>query len=158
MKPKLQRKLILLTGLAGCFAFDCANLSAQDLNPAIHYRTESPGDARFELLQSPLVARLTLLVDKNSGDVFQIVRTKTDEFAWEKIDRIKSKDENLDETQVNFQVFASGIAAKYTYLLNIRTGQTWTLTEAKSKSLFWDPIPSALATTPNNQWPGRKGP
>jgi hypothetical protein len=102
-----------------------------------------------------LVARLTLLVDKNSGDVFQIVRTKNNELPWEKIYRIKSKNEHLDERQVNFQVFASGIAARYTYLLNIHTGQTWILAEDKDKGLFWDaiwdPLHLPIAASPSQE-------
>jgi hypothetical protein len=163
------KRLILLAGIAANF-FIGPDANAQDLNSAIHYSTLTPPDARFELLQSALVARLTLLVDKNSGDVFQIVRTRNNEFAWEKIYRVKSK-----------------IAAKHTYLLNIHTGQTWLLTEDKKEGLFWVPIwdpmhvpassppgaamggQPAAGTAPSDtrdessnsniirNWPGRKG-
>ena len=135
------KRLIVLAGVAVSFSLTAPDASAQDLNSAIHYASRSPADARFELLQSALVARLTLLVDKYSGDVFELVKTKNDEFSWEKIFRIKSETDAVDGTHVNFQVFTSGLAAKYTYLLNIHTGQTWVLTNDKDKEiLFWDPI------------------
>jgi hypothetical protein len=161
-----RHKVVLVAGVTAWLALACLHASAQDLNPAIHYKTQSPADARFELLQSALVARLTLLVDKNSGDVFQIVTTPNNNLAWEKIYRIKSNNDHLDETQVNFEVFVSGIAARYTYLLNVHTGQTWVLSEDKKQGLFWSPIwdPAHLAIQLNRSQgngfdstlPGRK--
>jgi hypothetical protein len=39
--------------------------------------------SRFEIIQSPLAARWTFLLDKYTGRVQQLVKTKDDDNAWE---------------------------------------------------------------------------
>jgi hypothetical protein len=121
----------------------------QDLNPAIHYATQSPPDARYELLQSALVVRITLLVDRYSGDVYASVRSNSDGLLWERIPRKKAQNEKIDASRVNFQVFTSGLAVKYTYLLNVQTGQSWILVNNKNGYPVWEPMPELVpANTP----------
>lgn len=47
-----------------------------------------PDSARFEVVQSPLLAKLTFRLDRFTGDTWQFVSTKDKSYAWERIKRI----------------------------------------------------------------------
>ncbi len=47
------------------------------------------------------------------------------------------KDEATTD-KVNYQLFISGLGARYTFLLHVNSGKTWQLTEDSEHSLlFW---------------------
>lgn len=75
-----MKKYILVLGLC----LTCA------LNANAQYPTHSPSvstiatdSARYEIIQSPLKRSLTLLLDKFTGSVYQLVRTSTDDLTWD---------------------------------------------------------------------------
>jgi hypothetical protein len=156
--------LIALAGLTAFLALPVPRANTQDLSPTIHYKSQSPPEAQFELLQSALVARLTLLVDKYSGDVFQLVAGQNGGVLWQKIPRMKLMEEQTGEMRVNFQVFTSGIAARDTFLLNIHTGRVWQLVEDFNKHLYWtlmnyadDPsVATNGSSIRQNTWPEKR--
>ena len=47
-----------------------------------------PDSARFEVVQSPLLAKLTLRLDRFSGETWQFVETKNGDYAWQRMPRI----------------------------------------------------------------------
>lgn len=106
-----------------------------------HQKTQTPADVRFELVQSALAAKITLKLDKFTGQVFQIVQTKGDDLVWEKIPRLPHKQDVSTPGRVNYQVFTSGLAVKFTFLMNVSTGATWQLLESKEQVLVWEPVP-----------------
>lgn len=105
---------------------------AQDTAP-VHHQTTPPPHARFEIVQSPVAARWTFRLDRFSGRVSQIVSTADDDVAWENMEVI-----GLPGTQAaarpRFQIFTSGIAARYTFLLDTENGRTWQVATARRKS------------------------
>lgn len=104
-----------------------------------HQSTTVPSDSRFEIIQSMLLAKVTLRVDKFTGDIDQLVTTKTGALSWQRLFREKHpKDTITNRTKVNYQVFASGLLAKCTILLNLNTGATWQLVDDPEIGLFWD--------------------
>lgn len=106
-----------------------------------HESTTPPVEARYEIVQSSFVARLTLRLDRFSGVVDQLMSRPDSTIGWEPIVRRSHRD---PDTQVagraNYQIFTSGIAIRYTFLINVNTGTTWELVEDRVAGWFWMPI------------------
>jgi len=122
----------------------CASGSAQE--PAdIHQHTTPPADARFEVMQSELTAKWTFRLDRFSGHIDQLVKT-SDGSVWQAMTIMGLPP--VTATRARFQLFTSGLAAKFTFLIDTTTGQTWELASGKTKlpdgteseSLAWQPI------------------
>ena len=100
-----------------------------------------PQSSRYEIIQSNLIARFTFKIDKYSGNVYQLVSDTVDVQSWSKMERIKHvSDVIVNKSKVNYQLFTSGIAVRFTYLMNIDTGATWLLVKDEYGINFWDPI------------------
>ncbi len=104
---------------------------AQSADPSPS-QTSAPATSRFEIIQSPLAAKWTFLLDKYTGRVQQLVKTKDDGTAWESMLVIGLPKAALDP-KVRYQIFTSGLAARHTFLLNVDTGQSWVLTTFKDE-------------------------
>lgn len=87
---------------------------------------------RYVLMQSTIAARGTYKLDTYTGTVYQLQADrakKTD--LWVRIRRIHLLP-GLDSTidgRPNYQLFLSTIAMRFTYLININSGDTWELVE-----------------------------
>jgi len=95
-----------------------------------HQSSSAQETARYEIVQSELGARYTFKIDKYTGEVFQLVETESKDLAWQPImfvDWLRQVDEPQD--QINYQVFVSGLGAKFIFLLHVHSGRTWQLTE-----------------------------
>lgn len=92
----------------------------------------SPTGARYELIQSPLAAKWTFKLDRFAGRVWQLVRTKEDENAWEEVP-VAGFIPLVDGARPRFQIFSSGLAARHTFLIDSINGKTWVLTSTKRK-------------------------
>ena len=116
---------------------------AQTQNPpGQHQATAPPIEARFEILQSSIVAKMTLRLDRYTGQVDQLVVQPDSSVAWQQVPR-KTHPRDQDTRvagRANYQVFTSGIAARYTFLINTTTGATWELVEDPASGWFWTPV------------------
>lgn len=95
---------------------------------------------RYEIIQSPIARRVTLKLDKESGDTYLLVNSasKKDDYTWQRIFGIGIiSDEGAKEGEINYQIFLSGISMKDCYLVNIHTGKTWQLTDVKDIGYAW---------------------
>ncbi len=121
---------------------------AQDQPNNLHQATTLPTGARFEILQSELAARWTFRLDRFTGRVAQLARTKDDDNTWEEMEVIERPAMSAP-TRARFQLFSSGLAAKYTLLIDTDTGQTWQIVTVKRKTtdgsqqevIVWQPFP-----------------
>lgn len=131
----MTRHIILVLGfcLMPVLAF------AQDATPP-SASTTVPSYARYEIVQSPLLARLTIRLDRITGSTWEFVTTKNGDFAWQLIPRVAAKGQTIVPGKVNYQLFASGIMAKVTILMNINTGQSWYIAEDPKQGEFWAPM------------------
>jgi len=104
-----------------------------------HQLSSAPDSARYEIVQSERGGRYTFKIDKYAGTVFQITETRNQDLAWESIIFLEELTEvELTPDKVNFQIFLSGLGARYIFLLHIHTGKTWQLAEdTESGLLFW---------------------
>jgi hypothetical protein len=106
-----------------------------------HERTSAPAEARFEFVQSTLVAPSSFRLDKMTGRVDQIVMRPDSTLAWQPIPRREHpRGDERHPGQVNYQLFISGMMNRHTYLLNVNNGATWQLVVAKDDAFVWDPI------------------
>jgi hypothetical protein len=110
-------------------------LHAQEMPSDVHQRTAVPSNARYEIVQSEIAAKWTFRLDRFSGHVSQLVQTKAGESSWEVMPVIALPTLTTSQaTRPRFQIFTSGLAAKFTFLIDTDTGKTWQLTTTKSKT------------------------
>ncbi len=110
-------------------------LHAQEMPSDIHQKTALPSNARYEIVQSELTAKWTFRLDRFTGHVSQLVKSKTEENGWETM--VVTGLPTLatpQATRPRFQIFTSGLAAKFTFLIDTDTGKTWQLTTTTSKT------------------------
>jgi hypothetical protein len=130
-----------LKGLIICclFAFICSPVWAQSVS-ATHQSTTVSDTARFEIVQSPLLAKLAIRLDRFSGDTWQFVSTQDNSYAWQRIERISLPNDTKIPGKVNYQIFMSGIRAQVTVLMNTTTGASWYVAEDPKEGVFWSPM------------------
>ena len=109
-----------------------ANLASGQASSDVHQRTSSPPNARFEIVQSEIAAKWTFRLDRYTCHVSQLVKTKDDGNSWESM-RVLALPLPGPQAHAHFQIFASGIAAKFTFLIDTDTGRSWTLATSKAK-------------------------
>ncbi|HET8901235.1 MAG TPA: hypothetical protein VFM84_04780, partial [Holophagaceae bacterium] len=61
--------------LAMSVALFCSVLAAQDMPNAALQQTAPPANARYEIVQSPIVARETFRLNRFTGEVSQLVKS-----------------------------------------------------------------------------------
>ena len=115
-----------------------SNVSAQDYN--VHQSTTVPPSARFEVVQSPLLARLAFKLDRFTGDTWQFVEARGGGYAWQKILRIDVPNNTTRDGSVNYQIFLSSARAQMTILINTNTGVSWYIAEDPEEGVFWRPM------------------
>lgn len=131
---RLLASLIVVTVVA-------SRADAQTGAAANHERTSAPANSRFELFQSTIAVRLTLRLDKYTGEVAQLVLGADSTLTWQAVPREPhSAADTRQLGQVNYQIFSSSIAIRHTYLLNVNTGATWQLVQSSDETLVWQPI------------------
>lgn len=136
----MMRKGILVLGLCllPVLAF------AQDNTPPSASATVL-SYARYEIVQSPLLVRLAIRLDRFTGTTWEFVTTSKGDFAWQVIPRVGAEGQTLVPGKVNCQLFASGIMAKVAILMNINTGQSWYIVEDPKRSELWRPCSNGVA-------------
>lgn len=131
-----MRRWILVVG----FMFTLVvSVKAQDRSN--HERSQVPPDAGFELVQSPLAATNTFRVNRFTGDVDQLVHDEKDRSVWERVGRPADPAGPSRDGRPSYYLFTSGLAARWTFLMNIRTGATWQLLrDVDTKQLTWNRV------------------
>ena len=101
--------------------------------------TTYPENGRFEIITSSLTMRDTLILNRETGDTWQLVSTSKGK-AWKKMYRDSNSDDKIPDGYKGavYQITMSGVAAKGIYLINTFTGATWVLyADSKTDELFW---------------------
>ena len=108
--------------------------------------TTPPEQGKFEIITSSIALRETYLLNKETGETWQLVSTRTG-YAWEKIYKNANPTDKIPDgfKGAVYQITMSGIAVKGTYLINTLTGATWTLyKDSETDELFWGVVESPL--------------
>jgi len=122
----------------------CGNccLAQQDATP-IHVESTAPADSRYEIVQSTLVARLTFKLDKQTGHVSQLVHDSGGDETWELMPVVGLP--AVSSPGCHYQLFLSGLAVRFAFLVNTDSGRVWQLQKAtdpttKEETEGWVPI------------------
>lgn len=131
-------KLAFLT-ICCLLTFGSSPVSAEG-DSANHQSTTVPDTARFQIVQSPLLAKLAFRLDRFTGETWQFVSTPDNSYAWQRIKRIPLPNDTRAPGSVNYQIFLSGIRAQVTVLMNTTTGASWYVAEDPKEGVFWSPM------------------
>lgn len=116
---------------------------AQDDPPPLHASSAITSFSRYEMIQSHLAARWLFRLDRQTGEVSQIVQDKEENLKWQKME-VKDLPP-AQKSGVHYQLFISGFAAKFSFLMNVDDGRTWQLEKetdpvTKEDAEVWVPI------------------
>jgi len=128
------RRLSVLTLTAFIAVGACRFAIAADVDVSVRapQATSLPPSARFEIVQSTIAARLTFRLDRYTGRVWELVKTKDDDNAWQET-RVYERPQIASPTRARFQLFTSGLAARHTFLFDTDTGRSWVLVTGTQK-------------------------
>ena len=116
-------------------------LHAQEVERLMPQHTTVPAESRYEVVQSPRAARYTFLVDKERGLVSRLVIAGDSAVTWVPIPRISHPAGSPEHAgRINYELYTSGVAAIYTFLVNLNSGTTWRLAARGDGELVWEPI------------------
>lgn len=122
-------------GLSGFFP------TAEAQETVTHVTSPVSPDSRFVIVQANQAAKYTFRLDKVSGKVDLLVTTSKQDLTWEAIPRLEHR---LDQSngKAIYQMFISGLAARFTFLINTATGATWQLTQdtGQGGGYFFNPL------------------
>jgi len=110
----------------------------------IHNQTSPPPNAKFEIVQAQTAAKWAFRLNRFTGQVSQLVKTSKGNQSWENM-RVIDAPKVSTNSYPHFQIFLSGLAAKYSFLIDTDSGKTWvlaTLTDDASKEteFGWEPF------------------
>ena len=106
----------------------------------VHQMTNQPSYGRYQVVQSQLAAKWTFRLDRNTGRVWQLVKTKDDQPAWQTT-VVFDPPKISNPTKPRFVIFTSGLAARHTFLMDSFTGKTWQLFQDTSLNMVgWQPF------------------
>ena len=131
-----MRKTIFLLAF---FSVLAASLVVAQEN-AVSLSSAVPDSARFQVVQSPLLAKLAFRLDRFTGDTWQFVSKQKGGFAWQRVERIELPNDTKVPGKVNYQIFLSGLRAQVTVMINTNTGASWYIAEDPKEGVFWSPI------------------
>src|ERR1043166_6001548 len=96
---------------------------SQELRVEPHNSTDVTPDSRFQLIQSSLTVKNTFRLDRYFGILCVLTANAKGELSWSAILRLTHDIASpAYPNKVNFQAFTSGLAVRYTYLMNVNTG------------------------------------
>ncbi|MFZ5563129.1 MAG: hypothetical protein ACOZBW_03700 [Thermodesulfobacteriota bacterium] len=91
-----------------------------------HYKTASPDNARYEVIQSETAPRWLFKLDRYTGQVYQLTQTSKGEIHWIEM-LVWERPEIKKPAMARFQLFISGFSAAYAILMDTAEGGSWIL-------------------------------
>lgn len=104
------------------------SLKAQNLQPIERQVSTPPSDARFEIFQSPVADKWTLMLDRVTGNVQRLLPGKSGNLVWERM-KVLPHPKAVNSSKPHFQIFVSTTPGlgEVTLLLDTESGATWQL-------------------------------
>src|SRR5262249_18777677 len=118
----------------------CKAVGAQERKP--HQFSTTPPDGRYEIVGSPIAAQWTFRLDRMTGHVAMLVQTASGRTAWEDME-VENPVSVTPGGKPRFEIFSSGIAARWTLLIDTDSGRTWILVSGGDKAHprpLWEPF------------------
>ena len=98
--------------------------------------TVPPANARFQIVQSEMTAKGTFKLDRFTGRVWQLLGTPEGNI-WSAMVVQGIGVKGVESTAPRYQLFTSGLAYKFTYLLDTLNGTYWELVGSESSNDSW---------------------
>lgn len=121
------------------FLFISFSAISQEFNQTA---TLFPEKGKYEIITSPLTMRETYLLNKETGDTWQLTSSSYG-YYWNKISKENHSKDYIPNgyNGAVYQITMSGISVKGTYLTNTLTGATWMLMQINEQGdLGWVPV------------------
>ena len=108
--------------------------AAENQSPAS--TTAGPGD-RYEIVQSEIAVKNTFRVDRFCGNVAELVADDQGLNHWQSM-AVEAKPAFVADGRPHYQLFTSGLAIKFSFLMNTATGMTWLLVVDDKGVRLWE--------------------
>ena len=136
--------LICLVAMAAWPLFPASAQLPQMPQFGPHHETASAEGARYEIIQAQTAAKWTFRLDRFTGQVWILVSNSDGTYAWQ-VTKVIDPPDAKSSTKPRFQLFLSGIAAKFSFLIDMDGGKTWFLFTAtdnagKEVDYNWKPF------------------
>ena len=104
------------------------SLKAQNSQTIQRQASTPPSDARFEIFQSPLGERWTLMLDRVTGNVQHLLPGKAGNLVWGQM-KVLPHPRAVNSSKPHFQIFVTTMPGlgEVTLLLDTESGATWKL-------------------------------
>ena len=130
----LSALLLLFSGLAAS-AISAAPANAADEQSSVS--TNSASTSRYEIIQSEIAAKETFLADKFCGAVSELVTDNEGHYHWQSM-AVENLKPCVNDGRSHYQLFSSGIAVKFTFLINTSNSTTWILVTDSKQNRSWE--------------------
>ena len=109
------------------------------------HETAAPDGAHFQIIQAQTAAKWTFRLDRFTGHVWILVQNKDGNYVWQatKVDGLPG--DTARPGIGPYQIFLSGLSAKFSFLIDTSSGKTWSLTtitdkDGKETDYMWKPF------------------
>jgi len=113
-------------------------ITAQDLQSVWHEASTPPSDARYEIVQTGVVPKWTLKLDRITGNVERLLSEKSGSLAWEKM-RVLPHPKAVNLVKPHFQILTVSQPNQSTLLLDTESGATWRMVRTGDSGI-WQPV------------------
>lgn len=133
-------RIAIVWGFAAFLSAVCP-CCAQVGTAVANERSAVPAESRFEILHSTIAAKATYRIDKFTGAVDVLTIAADGAVGWAGIPREGNALSIELPNRPNYQMLVSGLALRWTLLINVNTGVTWQLNQSKEGLLHWVTLP-----------------
>jgi hypothetical protein len=91
---------------------------------AVMHQQTTPANSRYEIIQSSIAAKWTFRLDKQTGRVWRLAELTNGDSRWDEMP-VTGAGKPHTTGKAHFQIYMSGLAAQYTFLIDTDTGKTW---------------------------------
>ena len=112
-------------------------VNGQEQQPVQASTSAPASDARYEIVQTAVAPKVTLKLDRITGNVERLITGKSGNLRWEKM-RVLPHPKAVNLAKPHYRIFVSSQADQPTLLLDTETGATWQLVTASNS--VWQPI------------------
>lgn len=107
-----------------------------------HTGSSAIADAKFQIVQSPTAARLTIRLNRFTGETDQLVRRPQNQtLHWQRIGFAGQTP--YRDAKPRYVLFISALAARFTFLIDTVSGVTWQLVTGEDDEYLWEQIDRA---------------
>ena len=133
---------LLVLSLACCSA--TARAQIPNIPQGVHHETTTPENARYQIVQAQTAVKWTFRLDRCTGQIGILVQNGDGAYVWQNT-KVLNPPDTQGVGKPRFQIFLSGLSAKFSFLLDTETGKSWSLVTVTDKAgketdYVWQPF------------------